>query len=169
LIAKEKGTIKMMDGSTCKIIGIGIVKVTCGDETMRTLEAIQYVSEAWHNLISIGVLGKEGCQIYVQQGVVTVSQGDRVILKGENCGGIYKLKEENSVRDEVSEINLEGSPLRGGVLRKTTMGREPSQSVAGKRKKRIQTRHKYAQSLAVIQPKAPGRGARVKGFIIGYT
>jgi len=34
----------------------------------------------------------------VQQDVVIVSQGDIVILKGEKCGGLYKLKEENSVR-----------------------------------------------------------------------
>jgi len=56
----------------------------------------------------------------VQQGVVTVSQGDRVILKGEKCGGLYKLKEGNLVQGEVSGISWEESSLRGGASRKTT-------------------------------------------------
>ena len=70
----------------------------------------------------------------MQQGIVTVSQGDRVILKGEKCGGLYKLKEVNSVRDGVSRISLEGSSSRGGASRKTATGRELGQSVVGKRK-----------------------------------
>ena len=36
-----------------------------------------------------------------QKGVITVSQGDRLILKGERCEGLYKLKEGNSVRGGV--------------------------------------------------------------------
>ena len=44
------------------------------------------------------------------------------------------MKEGNSVRNKVSRINLEGSSSRGGASRKTTTGREPVQSVAGKRK-----------------------------------
>jgi len=35
-----------------------------------------------------------------------------VILKEEKCGGLYKLKEGNSVRGGVSRINLEGSSSR---------------------------------------------------------
>jgi len=44
----------------------------------------------------------------VQNGVITVSQGDRVILKREKCGGIYKLKKGNSVLSGVSMTSLEG-------------------------------------------------------------
>jgi len=55
---------------------------------MRALEAIRYIPEAWYNLISIGELDSKGCRIQVQQGVITVSQGDMIILKGEKCGGI---------------------------------------------------------------------------------
>jgi len=50
------------------------------------LEAVRYVPEARYNLIFIKVLDEEGCWIQRQQGV-TVSQGDRVILEGEKCGG----------------------------------------------------------------------------------
>ena len=99
------------------------------DGTVRVLEAIQYVSEARYNLISIGVLYKKGCRIQLQKNV-TVSQRDRIILKGEKCEELYKLKKENSVRGGVSGISLEGSSSRGEALRKTATGHEPGQSVA---------------------------------------
>ena len=61
---------------------------------MRALEAVQYVPVARYNLIFIWILDSDGCQIQVQHRVVTVSQVDKVILKGEKCGEIYKLKEK---------------------------------------------------------------------------
>ena len=66
LIAKKKETIKIGDGLTCEVIGNGTVNVTCKDETVRTLEGVQYVPEARYNLISIEVLDEEGCRIQVQ-------------------------------------------------------------------------------------------------------
>ena len=87
----------MMDGSACEVIGTGTVKVTERDVTVCALEAVWYVPEARYNLISLRVLDEKECRIQVQQGVVTASQGDRVILKEEKCGGLYKLKEGNSV------------------------------------------------------------------------
>jgi len=80
------------------------------------------------------VLNEEGCQIQVQQDVITVSQGDMIIMKGEKCGELSKLKEGNSIRGGVSRISLEGSSSRGGASRKTATEREPCQSVAGRRK-----------------------------------
>ena len=73
LVAKEEGIIKMVDVSTCEVIGTGTVKVTERDGTMCALKAVRYVSEARHNLISIRVLDEKGCRIEGQQGVVTVS------------------------------------------------------------------------------------------------
>ena len=101
---------------------------------MHALEAARYVLEVRYNQISIGVLYEERCQIQVQQGIITVSQGDRVILKGKKCEELYKLKEENSVRSEILGISLKGSSSRGGASRKFMMRCEPGQSVTGKRK-----------------------------------
>ena len=73
---------------------------------MRALEPVRYVSESQYNFISIGILYEKGFRIQVQQGVITVSQGDRVILEGEKCEDLYKLKERSlegsSSRDEAS-------------------------------------------------------------------
>jgi len=75
----------------------GTVKVTERDGMMHALEAVRYVLETRYNLISIRMLDEEGCRIQLQRDVVTVSQGDRVILVEKKCGGLYKLKERNSV------------------------------------------------------------------------
>ena len=78
------------------------------------------------------MLDEKECQIQAQQGIVMVSQGDRVILKREECKKLYKLKKESSVRDGVLGISLEGSSSQGGASRKTAMRREPDQSVMGR-------------------------------------
>ena len=64
-------------------------------------------SEALYNLISIGVLDEEGRRIQVQQGIVIVNQGDRVILKREKCGGLYKLKEGYTSLRNKTQLNME--------------------------------------------------------------
>ena len=63
LVTKEEGIVKMVDGSTCEVIGTGTVKVTERDRRVRALEAVRYVPDAHYNLISIRVLDEEGCRI----------------------------------------------------------------------------------------------------------
>ena len=74
LVVKEQGTVKMVDGSACKVIGTGTVNIIGRDGAVSALEAVWYVPEARYNIISIRVLDEEGCRIQVQQGVVTVNQ-----------------------------------------------------------------------------------------------
>ena len=46
LATKEKGIVKMVDGSAYKVISTGIVKVTERDEMVRALKTVRYVSKA---------------------------------------------------------------------------------------------------------------------------
>jgi len=55
-----------VDGSACEVIATGTIKITEREGTVRALEAVRYVPEARYNLISIGVIDEEGCQIQVQ-------------------------------------------------------------------------------------------------------
>ena len=43
LVAKEKGIVNMVDGSTCEVIGTGIVKVTYRDGMVHALEVVRYI------------------------------------------------------------------------------------------------------------------------------
>ena len=98
MAAKEERIVKMVDGSACEVISTGIIKITERDGTMRAFEAVRYVPEARYKLISIKVLDEEGCRIQVQQGVIIIRQGDRVILEGEKYGWLYKLKKKTQFR-----------------------------------------------------------------------
>jgi len=49
LVTKEEGTIKMMDGSSCKVIDTETVKVTERDGMVHALEVVRYVW--WHGTI----------------------------------------------------------------------------------------------------------------------
>jgi len=46
------------------------------------------------------VLDEEECQIQVQQDVITVSQRDKIIQKGEKCGGIYKRRKKTQFEEK---------------------------------------------------------------------
>ena len=59
----EEGTVKMVDGSTCRVMGTGTVKINVKDGTVRALAKVRYVPKARCNLISMGVLDEEGCRI----------------------------------------------------------------------------------------------------------
>ena len=55
LVYKRGKDVKMVDGSACKDISIGIVKGTEKDGVVCTLKVVRYILEAYCNLISIGV------------------------------------------------------------------------------------------------------------------
>jgi len=63
LVAKDEGIVKLVDGSACEVIDTKTFKVTCRDGMVHALEAVRYVPEVRYNLISIGWLDEEGCQI----------------------------------------------------------------------------------------------------------
>jgi len=46
-VVKEEGTVKMVDGSACKVIDTGTCKVKGKDGIMHALEVVRYVSEVW--------------------------------------------------------------------------------------------------------------------------
>jgi len=61
MVAKEKGTVKIVIDSACEVISTGTINVTSRDGMVCALEAVWYVPEALYNLISIRVLDLEGC------------------------------------------------------------------------------------------------------------
>ena len=52
-VTKEDRTVKIVDGSACEVIDTGTVNLTARYRTVLALKAVQYVSEARYNLISI--------------------------------------------------------------------------------------------------------------------
>ncbi|XP_071689077.1 uncharacterized protein [Rutidosis leptorrhynchoides] len=72
------------------------------DGTVRTLTDVRHVPELRKNLISLGTLDSIGCNYRARGGVIVkakhyhgvliVSKGALVVMKGERCNGLYLLK-----------------------------------------------------------------------------
>ena len=81
--------------TTCKVVGVGSVKMKMFDGMVRTLIDVRYVLGLKKNLISWGTLDKIGCRITCEGGVMKVVRGSLVVMKGKLNGTLYALEGSN--------------------------------------------------------------------------
>ena len=82
----------MENDAPCKIIGIGSIKIKMYDSIVRTLTEVRHVLDFKKNLISLSTLDAKGYRYSGEGGVLKVSKGTLVVLKGQLSHGIYTLK-----------------------------------------------------------------------------
>lgn len=75
----------------CKIMGIGDLKLTLPDGTIKTLTKVRYVPRLWRNLISLGTLEYVGYSIKLDKGTPKFIKGTMVVLKGAKENDLYLL------------------------------------------------------------------------------
>ncbi|GKD19247.1 retrotransposon protein, putative, ty1-copia subclass [Tanacetum coccineum] len=88
----KKAHSALGDNKECKIKGIGKVMIQLRDGSSFVLHNVRYIPELKRNLISLGILEKEGFIVKLQSGKVMVINGSSVVLFGirrDNC--IYAL------------------------------------------------------------------------------
>ncbi|CAD6258513.1 unnamed protein product [Miscanthus lutarioriparius] len=90
----EKGdVVRMGDDNPCDIVGIGSVQIKTDDGMTRTLKNVRYIPEMSRNLISLSTLDAEGYKYSGSDGVLKVSKGSLVCLKGDlNSAKLYVLR-----------------------------------------------------------------------------
>jgi hypothetical protein len=75
-----------------KITSIGNIRIKMFDGVVRTLCDVRHVSEMEKNLISLGTLDSSGYGYKSKGGVIKVTKGAMVVMKGQiNSKNIYKL------------------------------------------------------------------------------
>ena len=79
------------DGHTCFIEGIDTIRVRLYDGTMRELKDVRYVPRMTKNLISVGALEAEGLRETLGEGVLKMSSGSLIDLKGIRRNNLYYL------------------------------------------------------------------------------
>ena len=84
--------VHMGNNAQCNVIGIGTVKIKTHDGVLRTLSNVRHVPDLKRNLISLGTLESKGCKYSAEGGVLKVSKGTRILLKGLRQGGLYVLQ-----------------------------------------------------------------------------
>ncbi|KAK2983908.1 hypothetical protein RJ640_020204 [Escallonia rubra] len=81
-VAKEKSN---------EAIGIGTIKVRMFDGIVRILTEVRHIPELRKSLISMGALDSLGYGFSAQGGVLKVSKGVTVVMKGQKLGNLYRM------------------------------------------------------------------------------
>ena len=98
-----------------KVISIRTLQIKMHDEVVRTLTDVQHIPDLKKNLISLGVLNSQGCKYSAQGGVLTVSKGALIVIKGRLINGLYLLQGSTITFDVLvsssSNLNLNTTRL----------------------------------------------------------
>ena len=87
----DGGSVLMGNNSACKTVGIGSVRIRMFDGVIQTLTDVRHVPELRKNLISLGCLDTDGCRVVMSEGVLKVTKGSLLIVKGKKNRNLYML------------------------------------------------------------------------------
>ncbi|KAG8472814.1 hypothetical protein CXB51_034622 [Gossypium anomalum] len=79
----SEGVVLIGNNASCEIAGVGTIKVKMFDGVVRTLSDIRYVPELKINLISLSTLDSKGYRYTAESGVLKISKGSLVVMKGQ--------------------------------------------------------------------------------------
>ncbi|TYK07988.1 hypothetical protein E5676_scaffold265G001240 [Cucumis melo var. makuwa] len=83
---------------TCDVKGTGSVQVATHDGMIRMLTNVRYVPELKRNLVSLGELDRSGYTIKSESGVMKVTKGSLVKLRGTLRNGLLAHVSERSLQ-----------------------------------------------------------------------
>ena len=81
----------MDNDAQCNVIGNGTVRIKTHDSVVRTLSKVHHIPDLKCILISLGTLESNGCKYSIEGGVLKISTGALVLMKGERQGSLYIL------------------------------------------------------------------------------
>ena len=77
---------------SCKVVGIGSIRIKMFDGTVKILTDVRHVPELRKNLIYLGVSDTGGYKIIVQGGVMKVYKGILLVMKVKKVDNLFMLK-----------------------------------------------------------------------------
>ena len=89
----------------------GTVRIRMYDGTLRELKKVRYIPRMTKNLISIRALEAEGLRGTLGEGILKMSSGSLIVLKGIKHNNMYYLK-SSAVTGLVSSKYLDGDSTR---------------------------------------------------------
>jgi len=98
----DEGTVLMGNDAVCKTVGIDNIRMRMFDEHVRTLINVRHVQDLKKNLLSLGDLEARGYKFSGVNGVIKVTRGSMMILKGERIANLYKLTESIIISDALA-------------------------------------------------------------------
>ena len=83
----------MGDDHPCNVDGIGTICIKMFDGIVRELKKMRYVPQLKRNLISVGALKMLGLVVSIRDGILKMTKGSMVIMKGVRQNNLYYLKD----------------------------------------------------------------------------
>jgi len=81
----------MGNNTQCSVAGIGTVQIKSHDGVLRTLSNIRHIPDLKRNLISLSTRESNGGKYSAEGGVLKISKGALVLMKGVRRGSLYIL------------------------------------------------------------------------------
>ena len=76
----QKGVVLMGNNASCKIAGIGTVRIKMFDGVVHTLGDVRHVPDLKRNLISLSTLDAKGYKYIGEGGVLKINKGAPVVI-----------------------------------------------------------------------------------------
>ena len=87
----DGGTVLLGNNKSCKVIGIGSLRIKMHNGIERVLEDVRHVLELKKNLISLGILDKKGHGYKCGRGSLEIYKGKNLIMRRVRKNGLYSL------------------------------------------------------------------------------
>ena len=97
----------MGDDHPCDIEGIGTVRIKMFDGIVRELKEVRYVPQLKRNLISVGALETLDLVVSIRDGVLKMTKGSMVIMKGVHHNNLNYLKGSTVTGQVETSISLD--------------------------------------------------------------
>jgi len=82
----------MGDDRPFNMEGIGTIQIKMFDGIVRELKKVRYVPQLKRNLISVGALETMSLDVSIRDGILKMTKGSMVVLKGVRRNNLYYLK-----------------------------------------------------------------------------
>nr|CAD1817878.1 unnamed protein product [Ananas comosus var. bracteatus] len=102
----------MGNNSTRRTVGVGSVHLRMYDGMVWILENVRHVPDLKKGLISLSELDNKGYKFTGQGGVIKVSKGALVVMKGIQVGNLYKLLGSTMTNETYAATENDDLPLR---------------------------------------------------------
>ncbi|XP_073137773.1 uncharacterized protein [Henckelia pumila] len=88
----ETGYVLLGNNESCKILGVGSIKLKMWDGSVKILSDVRYIPDLKRNLISLGTLDQKGLTYKAQGDILKVVKGSLAIMKSILKQGLYVLQ-----------------------------------------------------------------------------
>lgn len=100
----NSGDVILGNNKTCKIRGIGNVRLKFHDSTELLLSDVRHVPELKRKLISLGAVDNIGCTFESGKEKLTVAKGSLVVMRGILINGLHLLLGKTIVKSSAHSV-----------------------------------------------------------------